>query len=61
MVIIAIPDDNVLQVQGEGVVICTYIDTLQNTGATTSAYSREAYLSKRVIQLNWRSIVLTVV
>ena len=29
-----IPNDNVLQVQGEGVVICTYIDTLQNTGAT---------------------------
>ena len=29
-----IPDDNVLQVQGEGVVICTYIDALQNTGAT---------------------------
>ena len=26
--------DNILQVQGEGVVICTYIDTLQNTGAT---------------------------
>ena len=30
----SIPDDNILQVQGEGVVICTYIDTLQNTGAT---------------------------
>ena len=30
----AIPDDNVLQVQGEGVVICTYIDALQHTGAT---------------------------
>ena len=29
-----IPDDNILQVQGEGVVICTYIDALQNTGAT---------------------------
>ena len=29
-----IPDDNVLQVQGEGVVTCTYIDALQNTGAT---------------------------
>ena len=29
-----IPDDNILQVQGEGVVICTYIDILQNTGAT---------------------------
>ena len=29
-----IPDDNILQVQGEGVVICTYIDSLQNTGAT---------------------------
>ena len=29
-----IADDNILQVQGEGVVICTYIDTLQNTGAT---------------------------
>ena len=27
-------DDNILQVQGEGVVICTYIDALQNTGAT---------------------------
>ena len=30
----SIPDDDILQVQGEGVVICTYIDTLQNTGAT---------------------------
>ena len=29
-----IPDDNVLQVQGESVVICTYVDALQNTGAT---------------------------
>ena len=29
-----IPDDNILQVQGEGVVICTYADALQNTGAT---------------------------
>ena len=29
-----IPDDNILQVQGDGVVICTYIDVLQNTGAT---------------------------
>ena len=29
-----IPDDNILQVQGEGTVICTYIDALQNTGAT---------------------------
>ena len=29
-----IADDNILQVQGEGVVICTYIDALQNTGAT---------------------------
>ena len=29
-----ISDDNILQVQGEGVVICTYVDTLQNTGAT---------------------------
>ena len=29
-----ISDDNILQVQGEGVVICTYIDALQNTGAT---------------------------
>ena len=29
-----IPDDNILQVQGEGVVTCTYIDTLQSTGAT---------------------------
>ena len=29
-----IPDDNILQVQGEGVVTCTYVDTLQNTGAT---------------------------
>ena len=29
-----IPDDNILQVQGEGVVICTYTDALQNTGAT---------------------------
>ena len=29
-----ISDDNILQVQGEGVVTCTYIDTLQNTGAT---------------------------
>ena len=29
-----IPDDNILQVQGEGVVIYTYIDALQNTGAT---------------------------
>ena len=29
-----IPDDNILQVQGDGVVICTYIDALQNTGAT---------------------------
>ncbi len=29
-----IPDDNILQVQGEGVVMCTYIDALQNTGAT---------------------------
>ena len=29
-----IPADNILQVQGEGVVICTYIDALQNTGAT---------------------------
>ena len=27
-------DDTILQVQGEGVVICTYIDALQNTGAT---------------------------
>ena len=29
-----IPDDNILQVQGEGVVIGTYVDALQNTGAT---------------------------
>ena len=29
-----ISDDNILQVQGEGVVICTYVDALQNTGAT---------------------------
>ena len=29
-----IPADNVLQVQGKGVVTCTYIDALQNTGAT---------------------------
>ena len=29
-----IPDDNILQVQGEAVVICTYIDALQHTGAT---------------------------
>ncbi len=29
-----IPDDDVLQVQGEGIVICTYVDALQNTGAT---------------------------
>ena len=30
----AIPNDNILQVQGKGVVTCTYIDALQNTGAT---------------------------
>ena len=36
-------DDNILQVQGEGVVICTYIDALQNTGANPSAYSRETF------------------
>ncbi len=29
-----IPNDDILQVQGEGVVICSYIDMLQNTGAT---------------------------
>ena len=29
-----IPDDNILQVQGEGVVVCTYVDALQHTGAT---------------------------
>ncbi len=29
-----IPNDKVLQVQGEGIVTCTYIDALQNTGAT---------------------------
>ena len=29
-----IPTDNILQVQGKGVVTCTYIDALQNTGAT---------------------------
>ena len=29
-----ISNDNVLQVQGQGVVTCTYIDALQNTGAT---------------------------
>ena len=29
-----IPDDGILQVQGEGVVTCTYTDVLQNTGAT---------------------------
>lgn len=30
----SISDDNVLQVQGQGIVTCTYIDALQNTGAT---------------------------
>ena len=29
-----ISNDDVLQVQGKGIVTCTYIDTLQNTGAT---------------------------
>ena len=29
-----IPNDDILQVQGEGVVTCSYIDVLQNTGAT---------------------------
>ncbi|MCZ6681163.1 MAG: discoidin domain-containing protein [Candidatus Poribacteria bacterium] len=29
-----IPNDNILQVQGEGIVTFTYIDALQNTGAT---------------------------
>ena len=29
-----IPNDDILQVQGEGVVMCSYIDVLQNTGAT---------------------------
>ena len=29
-----ISNDNVLQVQGTGIVICTYIDALQHTGAT---------------------------
>ena len=28
------PDDNIFQVQGEGVVIGTYVDALQNSGAT---------------------------
>ena len=32
-----IPNDNVLQVQGKGVVTCTYIDALQRTGATQVA------------------------
>ena len=30
----AIPDDNILQVRGEGVVVCTYVDALQHIGAT---------------------------
>ncbi len=29
-----IPNDDILQVQGNGVVTCSYIDALQNTGAT---------------------------
>ena len=31
---VSIPDDNILQVQGGGVVTCSYIDMLQYTGAT---------------------------
>ena len=38
---ISIPDDDILQVQGEGIVTCIYTDALQDTGATQVPVSVE--------------------
>ena len=54
-----IPNDDILQVQGEGVVMCSYIDVLQNTGATLVPVQKSLSIETG-IKVNWKSIAQTV-